>query len=236
MTTQITQPETMTDDQRKQIRRLFEDCFTGIDLDTLGLSKEEAQMLIEKGDIMQGELKQFILALLKKYAVIDQRFGAALAEFDLTVPTDYNHDTVIDDQKKKLKKLKTTYYYNDDLNSKNFAKATNKLVPGKTYIVKIFPILESVTSEDCMTFLKKQRAILVGGQGVLLANDLKGDEFPIGKWTVSFDEKEALWKDSVGLHRVPFVHRRSDGDRKFLLGNFEGDWVGGPCLLCFCDK
>ncbi len=69
MTDKITQPETMTDGQRKQIKRLFEDCFTGIDLDALGLSKEEAQILIEKGDIMQGELKEFILALLKKNAV-----------------------------------------------------------------------------------------------------------------------------------------------------------------------
>lgn len=236
MTTQITQPQPMTDGQRKQIRRFLEDGTTAIDIDAFNFTKEEAQQIIEKGDLLQAEMKTTVTTFLKKYAIIDQRFGTALAEFDLTVPTDYNHDTIIDDQKKKLKKLKTTYYYNDALTSTNFAKATNKLVPGKTYGVKIFPILESVTSEDCMTFLKKQRAILGGGQGMLLANDLKGDEFPIGKYTVSFDEKAALWKDSDGLHRVPFVRRYSDGDREFVLGYFEDDWVGDGCFLCFCDK
>jgi hypothetical protein len=236
MTDKITQIEPMTDGQRKQIKRFLEDGAAAIDVDAFGFSKEEAQQIIEKGDLLQAEMKTTLTAFLKKYAIIDQRFGAALTEFDLTVPADYNHDTFIDDQKKKLKKLKNTYYYNDDLNSKNYAKATNKLMPGKTYRVKIFPILEGVTSEDCMTFLKKQRAILVGGQGVLLANDLKGDEFPVGKWTVSFDEKEALWKDSGGRHRVPGVGRYSGGGWGFRLGFFEGDWDGGRCLLCFCDK
>ena len=236
MTDKITQIEPMTDGQRKQIKRFLEDGAAAIDVDAFGFSKEEAQQIIEKGDLLQAEMKTTLTAFLKKYAIIDQRFGAALTEFDLTVPTDYNHDTIIDDQKKKLKKLKNTHHHNDDLTSKNYANATNKLVPGKTYTVKIFPILEGVTSEDCMTFLKKQRAILVGGQGVLLANDLKGDEFPVGKWTVSFDEKEALWKDSGGNHRVPSVYRSSDGDRKFSLGYFEFDWVSGNCLLCFCDK
>ncbi len=232
----ITQTETMTDGQRKQIRRFLEDGLTAIDLDVFNFTKEEAQQIIEKGDLIQAEMKITLNAFLKKYAIVDQRFGSALAEFDLTVPTDYNHDTIIDDQKKKLKKLENTYYYNDDLTSKNFANASVKLVPGKTYRVKIFPILEGVTSEDCTLFLKKQRAILVGGQGVLLANDLKGDEFPIDKWTISFDEKEALWKDSDGPHQVPFVYRYSDGDRGFFLGGFEDDWVCDYCLLCFCDK
>ncbi len=236
MTDKITQPETMTDGQRKQIKRFLEDGVSTINLDAFNFTKEEAQQIIEKGDLLQAEMNTTMSAFLKKYSIIDQRFGSAIKEFDLTVPADYNHDTIIDDQKKKLKKLKNTYYYNDDLISKNFANATNKLVPGKTYRVKIFPILESVTSVDCMTFLKKQRAILVGGQGVLLANDLKGDEFPVGKWTVSFDEKEALWKDSGGRHGVPSVYRHGDGDRSFILGDFERDWDGDIYLLCFCDK
>lgn len=236
MTDKITQLEPMTDGQRKQIRRFLEDGTAAIDIDAFNFSKEEAQQIIEKGDLLQAEMKTTVTTFLKKYAIIDQRFGVALTEFDLTVPADYNHDTIIDNQKKKLKKLKNTYYYNDHLTSKNFANATNKLVPGKTYRVKIFPILEGVTSEDCMTFLKKQHAILVGGQGVLLANDLKGDEFPIGKWTVSFDEKEALWKDSDGNHGVPSVYRDSDGGRGFNLGYFEIVWDSVHCLLCFCDK
>ena len=162
-------------------------------------------------------------------------FGAPLIDFELTVPTDYNHDTQIDTFAAKTKKLLTTHYFNKNLTSSNFAKATNKLEPGKKYRVRIFPILSTVSSVDCVIFLKKQGAILVGGQGVTLLQDQKADEFPVGKWTVSFDEKDALWTDSDGRHGVPGVHRLSGGDWGFYLGFFERDWRGDYCLLCFCD-
>ncbi len=167
--------------------------------------------------------------------VDNEHFGTARSEFKLTVPPDYNHETQIDRFQKKVKKLKTTYHYNDALTSENFAKATNKLVPGKTYKVKIFPILSKVTSEDCMDFLRKQNAILVGGQGLTLVQELKPEQVPVGMFTVSFDEKEALWKDSGGDHRVPRVNRYSDGDWDFNLGFFEVDLGAGRCLLCFCE-
>ncbi|MEI8223799.1 MAG: hypothetical protein WCG20_01610 [bacterium] len=166
---------------------------------------------------------------------LDERFGPAIVEFELTVPTDYNHDTQIDTSGAKARKEKTTYYYNDDLTSKNFAKATNKLVPGKTYKVKIFPILSTVTSEDCMALLRKQKAILVGGQGATLVYDLAKDKLPKGKWTASFDEKDALWKDADGDRRVPYVHAFTDGGFKFNLGNFGLVWHSVNCVLCFCE-
>lgn len=166
---------------------------------------------------------------------LDERFGPTIVEFELTVPTDYNHDTQIDISAKKARKEKTTYYYNDDLTSKNFANATNKLVPGKTYKVKIFPILQTVTSEDCMALLRKHKAILVGGQGATLVYDLAKDKLPKGKYTVSFDEKEALWKDAGGYRRVPLVSADTDGDFRFYLGNFGYVWYSDNCVLCFCD-
>lgn len=166
---------------------------------------------------------------------LDERFGPAIVEFELTVPTDYNHDTQIDTSGAKARKEKTTYYYNDDLTSKNFANATNKLVPGKTYKVKIFPILQTVTSEGCMTFLRKQNAVLVGGQGATLVYDLAKDQLPKGKWTVSFDEKDALWEDAGGYRRVPDVGASTVGGFGFVLGSFGADWGSGRCVLCFCD-
>ncbi len=221
-----TMTEKITSNQENRLTDLFRDA-----LRALGLSKEEAQEIISSGGTLQIEIKP----ILKRLAISDKRFGPAIKEFELTVPADYNHDTQIDTSAKKAKKEKTTYYYNDDLNSKNFAKATNKLVPGKTYKVKIFPILATVTSEDCMTFLRKQNAVLAGGQGATLVYDRAKDQLPKGKWTVSFDEKEALWEDS-GDRRVPRVHANTDGDFKFNLGNFGNDWNADNCLLCFCDS
>ncbi len=228
----------MTDGQRKQLKRFLEDglsAFNANEFETLDLTKEEAQELIEKCGLMQAEMKTFLTALLKKHAIIDKRFGASIIEFDVTVPMDYNHDTYIDKRGKEVRKLKNTYYYNDALTSANFTKATNKLIPGKTYRAKIYPILETVTSDDCMNFLKRQRAILTGGQGVMLAQSQHGDKFPKDKWTVSFDQKEALWKDADGYHGVPCVGADSDGGFEFYLGYFESDWCADDCLLCFCD-
>lgn len=229
-----------TEDQCKNIKRFIEDEAGKFNIEALmalGFPREGAQEIIEKSNLFKTDLNAAITGLLKKHSIIDQRFGLPLAEFDFTVPQEYNHDKHLDEFQKCTKKLKTTYYFNEALNSKNYAKATNKLEPGKTYKVKIFPILETVTSEDCMNFLRKQNAILVGGQGVTLLYDdpTAREQFPIGKWTVSFDQKDALWKDSDGDHRVPRVYRRSDGDWEFYLGVFEGVWRAVHCLLCFCD-
>jgi hypothetical protein len=217
--------EKITSSQENRLIDLFRD-----GLRALNLSKEEAQEIIKSG----GEMQKQVKPILQKLAMVDQRFGPA-KEFEFTVPSDYKHDTQLDTFAKKTKPLSTTYYFNDALTSANFAKAKNKLKPGQTYKVKIFPILATVNSEDCMNFLAKQNAILVGGQGLTLLQANKPDEFPVDKFTVSFDEKDSLWKDSDGYLRVPYVNRDSDGDWKFHLGYFASDWVGGDCLLCFCD-
>lgn len=219
--------ERITSKQELRISDLVRDAVR-----TLDLSKDEAQEIIKAGGTLQEQVKP----ILQKLAMVDQRFGLAVKDFEFTVPADYVHDTQLDTFAKKTKKLSTTYYFNDALTSANFAKATNKLEPSKTYRVRVFPILQTVTSDDCMTFLKKQGAILVGGHGLTLLQANKADEFPVGKWTVSFDEKDALWEDSDGYHRVPYVDRFSGGDWRFFLGDFERDWRDGDCLLCFCDK
>ncbi|MCF7831512.1 MAG: hypothetical protein K9M36_01335 [Candidatus Pacebacteria bacterium] len=218
--------EKITSSQENRLTDLFRD-----GLRALNLSKEEAQEIIKSG----GEMQKQIKPILQKLAMVDQRFGPAIKDFEFTVPSDYKHDTQLDTFAGKTKLLSTTYYFNDALTSKNFAKATNELEPSKKYRVRIFPILATVTSEDCMRFLAKQHAILVGGQGLTLLQANKPDEFPVGKYTVSFDEKDSLWKDSDGYRRVPLVFRCSDGGCWFLLGDFGLDWVGVRCLLCFCD-
>ena len=45
------------------------------------------------------------------------------------------------------KKSEKFYFYNSDITDKNFAAATQQLVPGKTYGVTIFAIKRRATSE-----------------------------------------------------------------------------------------
>ncbi len=242
ITHEITSGNEMTGGQRKQLVRFVTDALHATKenvesiVDGLNLDNVEAQEIIEKGKLKEL-LQTAVIGLLKQHAIIDERFGAPIVEFDFTVPVNYDHDTQIDSSGKNAKNVPSpSYYYNDDLTSKNFANATNKLEPGKTYTVKIFPILTTVDSDSCVNFLRKQNAILVGGQGTTLVYDLAKEQLPKNKSTVSFDKKDALWKDSDGRHRVPFVKADSGGGFEFGLGHFGRGWDSGHCLLCVCDK
>lgn len=166
-------------------------------------------------------------------AASDGRFKL-LNTFKLKVPEDYKHATQLASFKKKYRK--EFYGYNDNITDENFAIVTDKLMPGETYELKIFGINQPVSSEDCLALLKMQPRIrLVGAQGISLVRQLKKEEFPVSKWVISLDNKDALWKDADGDHWMPCVFRYSDGDWYFNLDYFEGDWSGGYCLLCFCD-
>lgn len=163
---------------------------------------------------------------------VDLRF-ALLTTFQFTVPKDYNHPTQLASFAKENRKK--FYFYNDNITDRNFAKVTNKLVPGKTYEAKIFKITKRVTSEDCLAFLKKtQKAIFVGAQGISVVWQQAKEQFP-KEWTVSFDEKDAFWRGADGRYGVPGVFRRVGGAWDFDLGRFEGDWDDGDCLLCLFD-
>lgn len=222
METAIT--EKITPDQTAQLTRFVDDMIR-----KLGLSKDAAQLLIKNFHLVKPELEQ----VLQKHSIADKRFEL-LKTFEITVPANYNHGKRLDSFAKENKKK--FYYYNDDITDKNFSKATTKLEPNKVLTVKVFGIKATVTSQNCMDFLKTQDAILTGAQGASLVWEQKKDELPVDKWSVSFDEKDALWEDSGGDHRVPGVRRYSDGDFEFGLGCFEGDWGSDYCLLCFCDK
>ncbi|MCL5012114.1 MAG: hypothetical protein M1320_01695 [Patescibacteria group bacterium] len=166
--------------------------------------------------------------------LVDPRFEF-IKQFKLTVPTDYNHAsqlaTFAKDHKKEF------YSYDDNITDTNFAKATNKLVPGKTYTVKIFGIKQTIQSRDGLGLVVSQKGILAGAQGVSLVYQLAKDELPKdNKSYLSFDEESALSVGSFGYHRVPGVRHYVDDTFAFGLGDFGHAWDSGNCVLCFCNS
>mgnify|MGYP001598746082 CR=1 FL=1 len=153
-----------------------------------------------------------------------------LNTFDLVVPKSYNHATQLDSFRREHPE--NLSYYDRLITDENFGRATTKLAPGQRFEVEIFQIMEIVTSNDCMRFLRAKKAILTGAQGASLVWQEKKEELPLDKWHASFDEKEALLVTN-GSHRLPFIRHYSDGSREFVLGCFERDWGGSSCLLCF---
>ncbi|OGG42652.1 hypothetical protein A3I34_00940 [Candidatus Jorgensenbacteria bacterium RIFCSPLOWO2_02_FULL_45_12] len=202
----------------------------GLQIDTLQKMRS-GQMTLAQLEWFNNLTKEQREAILsgKKISSIEPRFEL-LKKFLITVPKDYDHGTQLDTLKRK-----EFYFFNDAITDRNFRNATQKLVPGKTYLAKLFSIRKTATSDDCLGLYKAVGAILSGAQGMSLVYQLKRSELPKGKWTVSFDEKDALWQDPGGNHRVPSVFAYSDGGFEFDLGGFEVDWDSDHVVLCLCD-
>lgn len=197
------------------------------------------------GDIVQqvitsrgNRMAKTMYAAINTGAQVDDRFEF-LKSFEVTVPEGYNHATRLDTFRAAHQNHtnKEFYFYNDATTDANYAeKATTKLTAGRKFTVKMFGIKKTVTSDDCLKKLRAENAVLVGAQGASLAYEQKKDELPKGKWSVSFDEKDSLWRDPGGRHGVPYVPAYSGGVFDFDLGGFEDGWGSGYVLLCFCDK
>jgi len=182
----------------------------------------------------QKALKEALAkALLPTGLVSDPRFEL-LNKFELTVPSDYIHETRLASFKQENRSK--FWSYNDNIKDQNYARVSHKLIPGKTYIGKIFQILKPVSSEDILALLNEQEGNrFAGAQGLSVLWEYSKEKFPVGKWTIAIDKPDNLWKDADGYRRVPYVHRRSDGGWIFSLDFFGGGWVSGLCVLCFCD-
>jgi len=153
---------------------------------------------------------------------------------EIKVPDDF--DQAIWLAKFREQNHKKFHCYNDDITDENFANPTRILKPGDKLHVRAFKQVVSgtTTSEERLAFLSTQKAVLTGAQGASLVFDQKRDQLQKGKYYASFDEKDRL-PFADGYHWVPFVNRYSDGDWSFYLVDFENDWDGDNCLLCFCD-
>lgn len=154
----------------------------------------------------------------------------------ITVPEGYDHATWL--AKFKERNKEKFYFYNDDIADQNFPKPSRILKPGDRLRVRAYQQLVSgtTTSEERMTYLIAQGAVVfTGAQGASLVFAQKRDQLPKGKWYASFDQKECLWEDAFGVHRVPHVNAYSDGDFNFDLGHFEAVWYVDNAFLGFSD-
>lgn len=153
----------------------------------------------------------------------------------ITVPDDYDHTTRLTSFSKKNRKK--FYYYNDAIADANFSNPSRILRPGDKLRVRVFKQIVSgmTTSEERLSFLATQKAVHVGAQGASLVFEQKRDQLR-GHWYLSFDEKDALWEDADGSHRVPGVGARSGGGFRFYLDEFEDVWNDFDTFLCFCDE
>lgn len=188
-------------------------------------------------------MKNLILFLVTSIIVFSNitvfaqnKFGANLLpnDFTFTIPNDYNHSKQIKSFIIKNKSSEVNYIH-ECLTDNNFTHVTNELIQGRTYTVKLFPILREVKSEECLIFLKSNNAILVGAQGLTFLHECHSDKLPIWKYILSFDKKDALYKDTNDNARVPSYCKFPGDIFDLYLGNFELYWDSHHVLLCLCE-
>ena len=202
-----------------------------IALDKAGFDSELIQKIINSENNKMAEL--MYASIIEKKVEPTEKFTLLADLGTITVPKNYVHG-------KQLGSLnrKEFYYFDNDITDKNFSNPSHILKPSEKLWVRAFKqvVPGSTTSEERMDFLSKMNAIHTGAQGASLVYQQKKDLLPKGYWYCSFDEKDRLWKDAGGNHRVPDVNAYTDGDFKFCLGYFEKPWNDYLVVLVFCDK
>ena len=153
--------------------------------------------------------------------------------FNVVVPQNYHHATRMATFKKEYQG-REFFFYSKNITDKNYSKTTIKLVPGQKFLVKVFRIEDWVkgekllTSDDCLVFLRSQKAVLVGPQGASLAYE---QNQTVDKWLISL----ASVNEENSNSEVLFMWKSSSGGcNSFITKHFEYNLLVTRYLLCFC--
>lgn len=160
-----------------------------------------------------------------------------LADFGMITVGGYSHGTRLALFRKKYE---TQFCcYDKDIEEKNLRNPSRLLRSGDTLHVRAFKqsFFGTTTFEERVAFLKSQKAMFVGAEGVSLLWEEKRHQLPKGYGYGSFDEKDRLWTDNAGYHRVPVVRCNKDKNESFdfMLGYAEMAWFCDSIILCFCE-
>lgn len=211
--------------------------FQKIDTEILSLifDEDETAALVRDFSEFHSDLR----ALLSTYAISYKKcFGKPIAQFDIKIPEDFEHETCIDEYVEEAKKEKA--FFNPTFNSKNYERATYAMSPGGHYRVKIYPILTNVTSRICLGFLKAEGAVLTSCQGLTMALRTGKEYFPLDTNVVSFDLKEDEKKNKFLclINGGSWVAQATRTSTQLRLGlhYYEASLKKDACLIAFFKK
>lgn len=125
--------------------------------------------------------------ILKKTGI---KFGDPSIEFTITVPNDYNFNTIIDTF---VAKYSSTVSIIGAFTDRNFSKSSNNFIPGKKYNIKLVPLNNKETTEECMQYLITKKALFVNAQGLLMLFMNYADKMATSTWIISLDYKDSLF-------------------------------------------
>jgi hypothetical protein len=153
-------------------------------------------------------------------------------EFPLTVPDTYRHINFASAWKLGFESVDE-----DALPDDSYRRVTHRLQPGRTYSVKILRLTDEATIHTCLGIYRRNKALFVGAQGLLLAWQLRRDAFrAMYRNYYSLDVQSAL--PHVGFRALyPIIHRAEGRQSSFEALEVTG--TGGVLhkynhLVLFC--
>ncbi|HTH93013.1 MAG TPA: hypothetical protein VL576_00845 [Candidatus Paceibacterota bacterium] len=181
---------------------------------------------------------------------IDERFGLPVRLFEITVPEEYDERSYIDSSMAIKYDARIhgshSFVFSMDEDWEHFrgcyfCNPSCKLIPGKTYTVEVFTVIEKVriSTKETLTFLHKHHLLLVGAPGLLLALDQHKEYLPRNCYINSLDEQENLWADDRnGVINYPWIFIRNEEYQPTEFGLYS---MAEPiekeyCILAFAEK
>lgn len=147
------------------------------------------------------------------------------------VPVDYIHSEQIVKHRVKSS-LGVTNYVDPLVLLAALREPTDVLIPGAKYDVRFYAIGGKTSSAEGLKFLRAQRSLFVGPQGISAIYGLYNGAFPCDRWVVALDDRGHLFADDNGSYRVPMLMQPLCAGASFSLGYFEHAWHNKHVLLC----
>jgi hypothetical protein len=204
--------EQMTPEQEQQLKNVFNTA-----IDSMNLSTTEADGIIKNNQTLFSGVQKILQELVE----FNTFFGPAVCEFEIKLPTDHT------DTKLRVPPLKRSGIGHAHTVPEI---PQHTLESGKTYRVKLFPILNDVTNENCVKFHRTQSGIFVGMEGLVLVHNLNREALPADRFIVSLEEHMP-----EQFNQVSYMFTSSNTAFKFAYGSPEADWCKGCYLLCLCE-
>lgn len=148
----------------------------------------------------------------------------------LQVPVDYVHEKQLDRHMPRTR-LGSKNYIDPLVVRAALVSPTDILMPGARYDVRFYALQGKTTSLECIKFLRSERSLQVGIQGLSLFYGLLEGGFPPDRWVIAFDDRGYLFSDDGGSCRVPMLLHPLVGSSSLSLGHFDFPWHNKHVLL-----
>lgn len=187
-------------------------------------SKKEGKAIV---DYFKFYLREF----LSKATINNDIFGSPIAEIDLMIPKDYDHDSLILDFLNEVKGSELIYMYESTPGHLLKEKCVEKLIPGQTYVIKVHPILKEIRGNEITKFLRQQDAILVGFRGLIMLHRHKWENL------LSLRDEHSYYASftrSVGMHsKISHVDHIDEIENRIDISNLGRIWDSSCFILSF---